>query len=136
MDASPPPRRYELLSTEVVQDGRVQFSRPVVGMEAFARGELIAIDGDRGIRFALPRLHDLHADTQGRRRARARLPHASASLGRTRLRRAKRHIGHARTNPRALMQLQISQEEVAIPLISSSLYLNGFMFVLHMPNTF
>ncbi len=45
-----PPRRYELLSTEVVQDGRVQFSRPVVGMEAFARGELIAIDCEREIR--------------------------------------------------------------------------------------
>jgi hypothetical protein len=45
-----PPRRYELLSTEVVQDGRVQFSRPVVGMETFARGELIASDGEREIR--------------------------------------------------------------------------------------
>lgn len=45
-----PPRRYELLSTEVVQDGRVQFSRPVVGMETFSHGELIAIDGEREIR--------------------------------------------------------------------------------------
>jgi len=45
-----PARRYEMLSTEVVQDGRVQFSRPVVGMESFARGELIATDGDREIR--------------------------------------------------------------------------------------
>jgi len=45
-----PPRRFEMLSTEVVQDGRVRFSRPVVGMESFARGELIATDGEREIR--------------------------------------------------------------------------------------
>ncbi|KQT09543.1 succinylglutamate desuccinylase/aspartoacylase domain-containing protein [Ramlibacter sp. Leaf400] len=56
IDAAPdwaPPaatRRYELLSTEVVQHGHVQFSRPVVGLETFARGELIATDGEREIR--------------------------------------------------------------------------------------
>jgi predicted deacylase len=45
-----PPRRFELLTTEVVGDERMQFARPVVGMEVFARGELIATDGDREIR--------------------------------------------------------------------------------------
>lgn len=45
-----PPRRYELLSTEVVRDERMQFARPVIGMEVFARGELIATDGEREIR--------------------------------------------------------------------------------------
>lgn len=45
-----PPRRYELLSTEVVRDGQVRFARPVDGLEVFQRGELIATDGDREIR--------------------------------------------------------------------------------------
>ena len=40
-----PPRRFELLQTCVVQTPDFRFSRPLVGLETFAKGELIATDG-------------------------------------------------------------------------------------------
>lgn len=42
-------RRYELLETHVVQTSEFRFERPLKGFEEFARGELIAVDGDRQI---------------------------------------------------------------------------------------
>jgi predicted deacylase len=38
-------RRYELLHTPVIKTESMRFVRPVVGMETFAKGELIATDG-------------------------------------------------------------------------------------------
>ncbi len=46
----PPQRRYELLATPVIKTDVMCFSRPVVGMETFAKGELVATDGDEEIR--------------------------------------------------------------------------------------
>ena len=50
--AVPPPiapRRFELLKTHVVAHADFRFTRPVVGFETFAKGELIAMDGDQPI---------------------------------------------------------------------------------------
>ncbi|MBI5276204.1 MAG: succinylglutamate desuccinylase/aspartoacylase family protein [Burkholderiales bacterium] len=46
----PPPRRFELLSISVVKTPEAKFSRPVIGMESFAGGELIATDAGEEIR--------------------------------------------------------------------------------------
>ena len=43
------PRRFELLSTHVVANADFRFTRPVIGFESFAKGELIAMDGDTPI---------------------------------------------------------------------------------------
>jgi len=43
------PRRFELLQTHVVGNADFRFSRPLVGFETFAHGELIATDGDQTI---------------------------------------------------------------------------------------
>jgi predicted deacylase len=43
-------RRFELLRTHVVQSESFRFTRPVIGFEAFAEGELIATDGALEIR--------------------------------------------------------------------------------------
>ena len=43
------PRRFELLRTHVVAHADFRFTRPVVGFETFAKGELIAMDGDEPI---------------------------------------------------------------------------------------
>jgi hypothetical protein len=48
--ASGPARRYELLATPVIKTETMRFARPVIGMETFAMGELIAIDGTDEIR--------------------------------------------------------------------------------------
>ena len=48
-----PPRRFELLRTHVVKQADFRFSRPVIGFETFAKGELIATDGDEEIRSPL-----------------------------------------------------------------------------------
>jgi succinylglutamate desuccinylase len=45
-----PPRRFELLRTHVVRHAGFRFARPVIGFETFAKGELIATDGDEEIR--------------------------------------------------------------------------------------
>jgi predicted deacylase len=45
-----PQRRYQLLQTYVVRTPEFRFTRPVVGFETFAAGELIATDGDTEIR--------------------------------------------------------------------------------------
>jgi predicted deacylase len=45
-----PQRRFELLKTAVVKTPQARFARPVIGMESFAQGELIATDGDEEIR--------------------------------------------------------------------------------------
>lgn len=42
-------RRFELLRTHVVAHADFRFTRPVVGFETFAKGELIAVDGDQPI---------------------------------------------------------------------------------------
>ena len=47
--ASAAPRRFELLRTHVVAHADFRFTRPVVGFETFAEGELIAMDGDEPI---------------------------------------------------------------------------------------
>lgn len=43
-------QRYALLATPVIKTKRVKFARPVIGMETFGKGELIATDGDEEIR--------------------------------------------------------------------------------------
>lgn len=43
-------RRYELLATPVIKTDTMRFARPVIGMETFAKGELVATDGDEEIR--------------------------------------------------------------------------------------
>jgi predicted deacylase len=45
-----PQRRYELLSTFLVKTPEARFVRPVVGMETFQEGELIAVDGGTEVR--------------------------------------------------------------------------------------
>jgi predicted deacylase len=45
-----PQRRYELITTPVIKTETMRFSRPVVGMETFAKDELIATDGAEQIR--------------------------------------------------------------------------------------
>lgn len=45
-----PARRFELLQTWVVRDAGFRFTRPLVGFEVFAEGELIATDGAEQIR--------------------------------------------------------------------------------------
>jgi hypothetical protein len=45
-----PQRRYELLSTPVIRTEQMRFARPVIGMETFGEGELVATDGDEEIR--------------------------------------------------------------------------------------
>ena len=49
VSAAPAPRRFELLSTHVVANADFRFTRPVIGFETFAKGELIAVDGDQAI---------------------------------------------------------------------------------------
>ena len=45
-----PQRRFELLETFVVKTEAARFARPVMGLETFAKGELIATDGAEEIR--------------------------------------------------------------------------------------
>lgn len=45
-----PQRRFELLATLMVQTSEFRFTRPVIGFERFAKGELIAQDGPHEIR--------------------------------------------------------------------------------------
>jgi predicted deacylase len=45
-----PQQRYELLQTCMVKTPTFRFTRPLVGFETFARGELIATDGDEELR--------------------------------------------------------------------------------------
>lgn len=45
-----PQRRFELLSTPVIKTTEVKFARPVVGLESFAKDELIVTDGAEEIR--------------------------------------------------------------------------------------
>lgn len=49
VSAAPAPRRFELLSTHVVAHADFRFTRPVIGFETFAKGELIAVDGEQPI---------------------------------------------------------------------------------------
>ncbi len=49
VSAAPAPRRFELLSTHVVANTDFRFTRPVIGFETFAKGELIAVDGEQPI---------------------------------------------------------------------------------------
>ena len=44
-----PQQRFELLETHLVRTTEFRFTRPLVGLETFAHGELIAIDGDHQI---------------------------------------------------------------------------------------
>ena len=51
--ATPPPepqRRFQLLQTDVIKSEDFAFVRPVIGFETFAKGELIATNGDEEIR--------------------------------------------------------------------------------------
>lgn len=41
-----PPRRFELLSTHVIATADFAFTGPLRGFEQFAKGDLIATDGD------------------------------------------------------------------------------------------
>jgi predicted deacylase len=50
LEAPAPQQRFELLRTCVVRTPEFRFSRPLIGFEAFAEGELIATDGDEEIR--------------------------------------------------------------------------------------
>ncbi len=45
-----PPRRFELLRTHVIKNESFAFTRPAIGFETFAEGELIATDGALEIR--------------------------------------------------------------------------------------
>jgi hypothetical protein len=44
------PRRFQLLTTHVIRTPELKFTRPLIGMETFAEGELIGTDGDFEIR--------------------------------------------------------------------------------------
>ena len=46
--APAPQRRFELLQTCMVRTPAFRFARPLVGLESFAQGELIATDGEAG----------------------------------------------------------------------------------------
>ncbi|HZY18774.1 MAG TPA: succinylglutamate desuccinylase/aspartoacylase family protein [Ramlibacter sp.] len=46
---STPQRRYELLQTYVIRTPEFRFTRPLVGFETFAAGELVATDGDAAL---------------------------------------------------------------------------------------
>ncbi len=46
----PTPQRFELLQTWVVKSAEFRFTRPLIGFETFAQGELIATDGAEEIR--------------------------------------------------------------------------------------
>jgi predicted deacylase len=48
--AGAPQQRFELLQTWVVKTPAFRFTRPLIGFETFAEGELIATDGDDEIR--------------------------------------------------------------------------------------
>ena len=52
--APPPQRRFQLLQTWVVKTPEFRFTRPLIGFETFAEGELIATDGDEEIRALCP----------------------------------------------------------------------------------
>ena len=45
-----PQRRFELLQTHMIKDANFRFVRPLIGFETFAKGELIATNGDEEIR--------------------------------------------------------------------------------------
>jgi predicted deacylase len=45
-----PKRRFELLRTHVVKHASFRFTRPLIGFETFAEGELVGTDGDEEIR--------------------------------------------------------------------------------------
>jgi len=45
-----PQRRFELLETHLIKSPEFHFSRPVQGFEVFAKGELVATNGDEEIR--------------------------------------------------------------------------------------
>ncbi len=47
-DPAPAQRRFELLQTCLVRTPQFRFTRPLVGLETFAEGELIATDGAAG----------------------------------------------------------------------------------------
>jgi len=49
-NAAPAPRRYELLQTRMVKTPAFAFIRPLLGFETFAKGELIATDGEDEVR--------------------------------------------------------------------------------------
>lgn len=46
--AASPDRRFELLETHMVRSDRFAFVRPLIGFETFAKGELVATDGEHG----------------------------------------------------------------------------------------
>ena len=48
--APAPQRRFELLQTHMVKDANFAFTRPLIGFETFAEGELIAMNGTEEIR--------------------------------------------------------------------------------------
>lgn len=48
--AREPQRRFELLQTRMIKTLEFRFVRPLVGFETFAKGELIATDGDDEVR--------------------------------------------------------------------------------------
>lgn len=50
----PPQQRFELLRTCLVQTPAFRFTRPLVGFEVFAEGDLIAVDGELEIRAPCP----------------------------------------------------------------------------------
>lgn len=45
-----PQRRYELIRAVLVKTAQAKFTRPLIGMETFAEGELIATDGGEEVR--------------------------------------------------------------------------------------
>ena len=47
---SAPARRFRLLEVHLVQTPQFAFTRPVIGFETFAQGELIAVDAGKEIR--------------------------------------------------------------------------------------
>ena len=49
-DAGAPQQRYQLLETRMVKTESFAFARPIIGFETFAKGELIATDGNEEVR--------------------------------------------------------------------------------------
>jgi hypothetical protein len=50
LSAPTPPKRYSLLGVHVIRTPELRWTRPIVGLEVFAKGELIGTDGEFEVR--------------------------------------------------------------------------------------
>ena len=80
-------QRFELLETHLVRTTEFRFTRPLIGLETFARDELIAVDGPNQIVSPCDDCTVFHAHARAHRRARGGVPDAAVA-------RARLTIGH------------------------------------------